>query len=297
MKYAMLSMLLALMQALPPVPRQAATSSAGTSGHIQSQTNANKTPPAQSPPSVNANAAPSHDVNRSEQGTDNSQHSISVSKLPTVTVSSPKRDWADWGYWAFNLLLVVVGIFQVILLVFTWKTIQRQVQLQEFNQQQWMDIGDWEVEEDKESSDPLIIDLSFNLFNTTPIPITLRRVETTIGRFPIKPLRRRGIKGIKGIEETFVVTENLLLPPPGSKHRSSYSCLVPIVVPNAALASYRTDGLWLSIRVQVFFLAADGKEKPQWFHQLAVCRPNKIELWMPKGAIPEKKEKDETEAN
>jgi hypothetical protein len=131
MKYVVLSILLALVQTLPPVPRQAANNSAGTSCRIQSQISPNKTPPAQSPPPVNANAAPSHDANRSEQGTDNSQHSISVSKLPPVTVVTTKRDWADWGYWVFSGLLVVVGGLQVWLLRRTLGAIQRQADLME----------------------------------------------------------------------------------------------------------------------------------------------------------------------
>ena len=43
----------------------------------------------------------------------------------------PKRDWADWGYWAFSLLLVVVGGFQVILLWRTLTAIKRQADTME----------------------------------------------------------------------------------------------------------------------------------------------------------------------
>jgi len=56
-----------------------------------------------------------------------------VSKLPTVTVASPKRDLADWGYWAFALLLVVVGFLQVALMRGTLKAVQRQAGIMEDN--------------------------------------------------------------------------------------------------------------------------------------------------------------------
>jgi hypothetical protein len=51
---------------------------------------------------------------------------VKVTELPSVTVVSPKRDWVDWGYWLFNLLLVCVGGFQVYLLWKTLTAVQRQ---------------------------------------------------------------------------------------------------------------------------------------------------------------------------
>jgi hypothetical protein len=46
-----------------------------------------------------------------------------------VTVATPKRDWADWGYWIFSLLLVAVGGFQVFLLWRTLRAIKRQADI------------------------------------------------------------------------------------------------------------------------------------------------------------------------
>ena len=88
MKYFALAVLLAVMQASPPVPRRAA--------------------------------------DNSQQHTEDAQHTVGVSKLPTVTVTPPKRDWADWGYWAFSALLVIVGALQIVLLCWTLRVIRRQ---------------------------------------------------------------------------------------------------------------------------------------------------------------------------
>lgn len=129
MKPLLLAVLLAIMQTPSPVPRKATDSATGTSGRIQSQANSDKTPPSQSQPPVNASAAPSYNANGNEQGADNARHSISVSKLPPVTVVAPRRDWADWGYWVFSGLLVVVGGLQVWLLLRTLNAIQRQADL------------------------------------------------------------------------------------------------------------------------------------------------------------------------
>jgi hypothetical protein len=57
---------------------------------------------------------------------ENQPHSLSIDKLPPVTVVPQKRDLADWGYWAFSALLVVVGGLQVWLLSRTLGAIKKQ---------------------------------------------------------------------------------------------------------------------------------------------------------------------------
>jgi hypothetical protein len=126
MQWFLLAVLLAVSQALPPVPGKAANDSTGTGSHVQSQSKPEKTPPAPSPPLINAKEAPKHDASGNGQGNENADHSISVSKLPPVTVVARKRDWADWGYWVFSGLLVVVGGLQIWLLCGTLKAIRRQ---------------------------------------------------------------------------------------------------------------------------------------------------------------------------
>jgi hypothetical protein len=106
------AVLLAVMQTTPPVPRQTPDSTTSTSGKVQKQSKSNKTAAAQTPPIVKTDATPTTTGNDGKQGQDNKEHSISIGKLPTVTVDPPKRDWVDWGIWLFNGLLVVVGFLQ-----------------------------------------------------------------------------------------------------------------------------------------------------------------------------------------
>lgn len=56
---------------------------------------------------------------------------VDVKSLPPVTVNPARKDWADWGYWAFGGLLVIVGIFQVALLYRTVTIGQKQRDLLE----------------------------------------------------------------------------------------------------------------------------------------------------------------------
>jgi hypothetical protein len=54
------------------------------------------------------------------------EHSVSISKLPPVTMASPKRDWADWGIWVFTLLLAATSVLQIWLLRRTLTYVRRQ---------------------------------------------------------------------------------------------------------------------------------------------------------------------------
>jgi hypothetical protein len=100
-----ITVLLAIMQTSPPVPRKATRTI------------------------IKTNETPSQNTNGSNQENDNTEHPISISKLPTVTVTTPTRDWAGWGYWAFSLLLVVVGGLQIGLLWRTLGAIRRQADI------------------------------------------------------------------------------------------------------------------------------------------------------------------------
>lgn len=55
--------------------------------------------------------------------------------LFNVLQTSPpvRRDWADWGYWAFSLCLVLVGAAQAYLMFGTLGAIKRQAKIMEDN--------------------------------------------------------------------------------------------------------------------------------------------------------------------
>jgi hypothetical protein len=74
-------------------------------------------------------SSPQGQTNIGSRHTEDAEHTVGISKLPPVTVNPTKRDLADWGYWAFNLLLVLVGIAQVLLLRGTLKVIGRQTDI------------------------------------------------------------------------------------------------------------------------------------------------------------------------
>ena len=121
--YTMQRFLLLLLLIGPPVPRQASqtratartrTSNDSAPEHKDSQTLA---PPAQ------LNASPENKEADKKQAKEDQSQSVSIRKLPAVSIS---KDWADWGVWAFSFLLVVVGGFQVYFLYRTLEAIKRQ---------------------------------------------------------------------------------------------------------------------------------------------------------------------------
>jgi hypothetical protein len=137
MKYAVLAVLLAVMQGAPPVPRQASNDAAQTPANVKAKSKPNQAQPAPAPASGKANSNGPTESDSSKQHPRDTDHSVVIRELPTVTVNSPRRDWVDWGGWLFNLLLVGVGAFQVLLLCWTLRVIR--VQAREMQRQRgWM---------------------------------------------------------------------------------------------------------------------------------------------------------------
>jgi hypothetical protein len=129
MKVLAFAVLLTVMQAARPVPQQAADSAAGASNPLQKDASDKK---AQSgTPVITAKPRPaesdqSDSSNNSDDGKQDTQHSIRINKLLPATIPSPKRDWADWGTWGFTFLLAITSGFQVWLLCRTLTFVRRQ---------------------------------------------------------------------------------------------------------------------------------------------------------------------------
>lgn len=126
MTIIVLAVLLSVAQTTPPVPRQTADSPAYARQNSQTNAKNTQTPTTVAMPTIPPNQTVRDQSDSSKHGDENTDHPIIIGKLPTVTVSAPRRDWADWGYWVFSLLLVGVGGLQVYLLWRTLGAIKRQ---------------------------------------------------------------------------------------------------------------------------------------------------------------------------
>ncbi len=122
MQIFVLAMLLAVTQAAPPVPRQTADNSAQTPPNVKSKSASDQAPSLPTPaPDKTGGNRPTRNDSR-EQHPENDGNSVVVRQLPAVTVNTRR----DWGAWLFNLFLVAVGAFQVILLCWTLRVIHIQ---------------------------------------------------------------------------------------------------------------------------------------------------------------------------
>lgn len=161
MRIITLAVLLTISQASPPVPRQTPDNSTQTGSAVQQQTESknDESPPSPPTPKQTARAtdkqSAGHNDATERKGQHDTQYPVVVRELPSVTVTTPKRDLADWGTWAFNLLLVVVGTLQAILLCWTFRLIKHQAR-EATRQRVWMGRQWGQMKSAGEQTDKLI---------------------------------------------------------------------------------------------------------------------------------------------
>jgi hypothetical protein len=122
-RLAILAVLLTVTQAPVPIPGQAANNPAGSGGNVQKQGEKGKPNGQSAAASLPQNRAGPSNPDAEKPSAEDASNSVTVRKLPTVSVG---KDWADWSYWGFGGLLVIVGGSQVLFLYRTLKAIQTQ---------------------------------------------------------------------------------------------------------------------------------------------------------------------------
>lgn len=175
---AVIAVIFAIAQAPVLVSGQAANDTPQAGGKVKQEDQTSKTP-AQPPTTLaDQNQPAAADGKAAKKSDQNQPDPITVCKLPTVSIS---KDWADWSYWGFSGLLVAVGGLQAWLLRLTWRTIKRQVAIQEAGMQQWVEVRNWRVAEDTAFEDPRgSIDpprkrlrLEVDIVNGSKLPLTI----------------------------------------------------------------------------------------------------------------------------
>lgn len=124
MKFLILTVLLIVVQASRPTPRQTPNSATSTRGD-----------------NVRQNQTETSDGNRNKQANQNAGNPVAISKLPPVTINN-RRDWADWGTWVFTFLLAFAGLLQIILLWKTLKITSKQADIAERQERQMAEAGE-----------------------------------------------------------------------------------------------------------------------------------------------------------
>jgi hypothetical protein len=107
-----LAALFAITQTPSPIHPKALDSPTATAQTVTKNPKNDKAPSTQPPTSVGPSSADQQHVGSTTKSEDTEQ-AIRVRELPRVSIT---KDWSDWGIWAFNGLLVIVGAFQLLVL-------------------------------------------------------------------------------------------------------------------------------------------------------------------------------------
>jgi len=165
--------------------------------------------------------------------------SITISKLPSVSVS---KDWADWGYWGFGLLLVFVGFLQVRLMKRQANLMKAQTDLMAIQFEQSISINNWQA---KKFSSGLHI--SVELENSSSYRLTIKSGQITINE---------GVAGKIKSE----LGDNTFLPPHGK-----YTCHFNLVISPRDLQTF--DSSFLSFPVSGLFSYIPKTDASKIIHQ------------------------------
>ncbi len=123
MKYLALAMLLAVMQAPPPIPRKTANNPTPSRQNVKKHPSGNNAPAANPQPSLQP-VSPQPDQNTSQKiPAENAQQTVRVIELPPVSVG---KDRLDKIYICLTGVLVIVGILGVRAAYKTLKAIEEQ---------------------------------------------------------------------------------------------------------------------------------------------------------------------------
>jgi hypothetical protein len=136
MKAIIFAVLLTVMQTAPPVPRQATNTPTQNADKVKKNAAQDKQPIALNTPPADVSEKPKRDeASASEKAAPNTEQTIRIRELPTVSVT---RDWADWILWFASALLAAVAIVGIGFAYFTLKAIQRQTEAVINSERAWI---------------------------------------------------------------------------------------------------------------------------------------------------------------
>ena len=273
-RLAILGLLLALLPALAPIPGQAVKAAAQGSDKNQDQSQSKQGATTQTPPLTIKNPPQSADPNGEQVAAEDKEQSVKLTWLPPITITDKQKTrWEyffDWGPWVSNALLAVVGILQVVLLYFTWKTIARQAKMQQASMMQWIDLkpnGIQTIVRSKsgESVERVEISLRWKIVNNTPLPFKVQTVEVSVCR--------------QHDWEIFEFEPNEVVPPLTSEGKQNfYGFHAPLELDSSETELFLTEGITLSIAIDVVYVEASGRQKERSLGDFYKCTLQGMEI-------------------
>jgi hypothetical protein len=170
MRVVIFIVLLSIIQAAPPVPRQ--TAGGANQGTDKTDKNAAQhkqpVPPLSSPEHFTEKSI-SEKTTPNNPAPPNTEQAMRVRELPSVSVT---RDWIDKTGWFFSLVLVIVGIGGVSAAFRTLRAIERQAETMDrtlrVDQRAWMGIVNIQIHRFLEPNRDFIVDIETKNTGKTP---------------------------------------------------------------------------------------------------------------------------------
>ena len=180
-----------------------------------------------------------------------------------------------WGPWVFNFGLVAVGILQVVLLKRTWKTIERQANIQAAGMKQWVavdvisssctNIGSKELDRIRNEADK--VNIWFSASNETSYSLKIKEV------FVKTSVNGSDGPAYKGKEEVILSPSKGREGAIGKKHTYEYQFVVVLNLDQAGVEEYIANKLHVSVSGYVLFQPAIGEIEKQTFGYVVSCGP------------------------
>jgi hypothetical protein len=291
-----------LSQPLVPVPGQSTKSSTENTsqGHQQSQSNQQPSPPApliggvEKPVTANPNGWKNSAEDKQEQPT--AITTRSPLQVSIVKNYPPVLQYIyDWGPWAFALALVIVGALQIVLLRRTWRTIERQADIQTAGMQQWVEVqvtksecehtfvlGGIEYKAGK-------IDIWFSASNQTDYPLTIQKIFVKIS----------GNRSDGPAWEPYIREEKIILSPGrgkepeiGKRNAWEHRFFVTIDLDAPMIEEYKIRQFVASVSGRISFKPAVGPSEEQWFGCLVCCGPDWASIFSEGSELEKAKDAD-----
>lgn len=191
LKYWVLIGVLVLgMQAIPPLPGQAAGTAGPSSRNVEQDGKGKKATAAPALPLAESAKPIGTDKDSGNVTPNNPEYNVKLSSIPVVTVADKDKTFLDhlfdWGPWIFSLLLVGIGALalkvadrQADLMGKQAELMERQAALMEAPFAQWIDLTNWRVEKQRATKIWIMVDI----INPTDFPITLSDSYLNFARY------------------------------------------------------------------------------------------------------------------
>jgi len=208
-----------------------------------------------------------------------------LTRLPSVTITQKENTFEGvllaWGPWVFSLLLAIVGLLQV-------RILRRQTSIQEATIKQWVYVKlasvtnkQFSTKSPAETDPTILTQVHFEAYNNTPLPLTIKRVVTSI-------------TGASELPNwlTYSVEETTILPPKTPDYTINYPFYVPHTLTGIFARRYLEGESYFTVSGSLSFEEASGKRSTQGFSYVVKHGPQGFTVLKYNGKQPTRQDGD-----